>query len=87
MVLTTVEFMLDRLAQEILSMVDIYPLMRSYKMNITLAQYIKFKNKDESIKATIDGTEMFVPLASANRHYAEILKQVKEGTLTIKDAD
>ena len=56
-------------------------------MNITLAQYIKFKNKDESIKATIDGTEMFVPLDPDNRHYAEILKQVKEGTLTIKDAD
>ena len=33
------------------------------------------------------GIEIFVPLDPANRHYAEILKQVKEGTLTIKDAD
>jgi hypothetical protein len=30
---------------------------------------------------------MFVPLDPNNRHYAEILRQVKEGTLTIKDAD
>ena len=58
-------------------------------MNITQAQYIKnnISNKNEVIKATIDGTEMFVSLDPANRHYAEILKQVKEGTLTIKDAD
>ena len=39
------------------------------------------------IKATIDGTEMFVPTDPANTDYAEILKQVNEGTLTIKDAD
>jgi hypothetical protein len=58
-------------------------------MNITSAQYIKnnISNKNEVIKATIDGTEMFVSLDPANRHYAEILRQVKEGTLTIKDAD
>jgi hypothetical protein len=39
------------------------------------------------IKATIDGVELQVPKDPNNRHYAEILKQVKEGTLTIKDAD
>ncbi len=54
-------------------------------MNITLAQYTT--TEKTIIKTTIDGTEMFVPLDPANRHYAEILKQVKEGTLTIKDAD
>ena len=54
-------------------------------MNITSAQYL---NKEKSIiKVTIDGQEWFVPLDPANRHYAEILKQVKEGTLTIKDAE
>ena len=42
---------------------------------------------NQGVKATIDGTEMFVPLDPTNRHYAEILKQVKAGTLTIKDAD
>ena len=40
-----------------------------------------------AIEATIDGKLCFVPLDPDNRHYAEILKQVKEGTLTIKDAD
>ena len=58
-------------------------------MNITQAQYFKnnISNKNEAIKATIDGQEWFVPLDPDNRHYAEILKQVKEGTLTIKDAE
>jgi len=40
-----------------------------------------------SINATIDGVTMSVPLDPANRHYAEILRQVEEGTLTIEDAD
>ena len=54
-------------------------------MNIISAQYT---NKEKStIKVTIDGQEWFVPLDPNNRHYAEILKQVKEGTLTIKDAE
>tara|TARA_R100000951_G_scaffold9488_1_gene8400 strand:+ start:1512 stop:1697 length:186 start_codon:yes stop_codon:yes gene_type:complete len=39
------------------------------------------------IQATIDGTEMFVPLDPDNRHYAEIQKQVAAGTLTIEEAD
>jgi hypothetical protein len=56
-------------------------------MNITSAQYIEFENKVVNINATIDGQKMIVPLDPDNRHYAEILKQVKEGTLTIKDAD
>ena len=58
-------------------------------MNITVAQY----NVDEidghnvSIQATIDGQELSVPLDLANRHYAEIMRQVAAGTLTIQDAD
>ena len=56
-------------------------------MNITSAQYIAPEGVNDSIKATIDGTEMFVPINSANRHYAEILRQVAAGTLTIADAD
>ena len=58
-------------------------------MIITNAQYlIDLVSRDNiSIKATIDGTEMFVPINSANRHYAEILRQVAAGTLTIADAD
>ena len=42
---------------------------------------------NSSITATIDGVELSVPLDPANRHYAEILKQVAAGTLTIQDAD
>ena len=56
-------------------------------MNITSAQYIKVNNENDNIKIIIDGKEMSVPLDPANRHYAEILKQVNAGTLTIKDAD
>ena len=58
-------------------------------MNISSAQYIKdlLLGKTNVIKATIDGEVVSVPLDPDNRHYAEILKQVKEGTLTIKDAD
>ena len=44
----------------------------------------------DTVKLTIDGmddTQMFVPLDPANTNYAEIMKQVADGTLTIKDAD
>jgi len=40
-----------------------------------------------SIQATIDGINSVVPLDPDNRHYAEIMRQVQEGTLTIQDAD
>ena len=56
-------------------------------MNITSAQYIANEGANTSIQATIDGQEMFVPLDPDNRHYAEIMRQVNEGTLTIQDAD
>ena len=56
-------------------------------MNITLAQYIALDSVNESIIATIDGTEMQVPLDPDNRHYAEIQKQVAAGELTIAAAD
>ena len=58
-------------------------------MNITSAQYIKSRDGTDntSIKATINEKVWFVPLDPDNTDYAEILKQVKEGTLTIKDAD
>jgi len=57
-------------------------------MNITSAQYIvDMDDNNSSVQATIDGQEMSVPLDPANRHYAEILKQVEAGTLTIADAE
>ena len=59
-------------------------------MNIT--EVSKIKNPDGSentkiLKATIDGIVHWTPKNDSNRYYAEILEQVKEGTLTIKDAD
>jgi hypothetical protein len=58
------------------------------EMNITTAQYqADIDGNNSSIKATIDGQELHVPLDPANRHYAEILKQVEAGTLTIQEAD
>jgi len=58
-------------------------------MNITKAKYMSCTElkTNTSIVSTIDGIEMTVPLDPDNRHYAEILKQVEEGTLTIEDAD
>ena len=56
-------------------------------MDITNAKYNATDNINCSVNATIDGTEMSVPLDPANRHYAEIMRQVDAGTLTIEDAD
>ena len=57
-------------------------------MNITSAQYVQdWKGNNAVINATIDGIEMSVPLDPANRHYAEIMRQVEAGELTIQDAE
>ena len=56
-------------------------------MNITSAQYVlNVDGENDNIKATIDGTEMFVPLDPANRHYQAIQEWVAEGN-TIEEAD
>ena len=39
------------------------------------------------IEVTIGDKTSHVPVHVGNRHYDEIMKQVKEGTLTIKDSD
>jgi len=59
------------------------------QINITSAQYTLDIDgvTNASIKATIDGHELFVPLDPSNRHYAEIMRQVDAGTLTIQDAE
>ena len=61
-------------------------------MIIENAKYIKAPlgnpdNENTGIKATIDGVESWVPMDPDNTHYAEILRQVAAGTLTIADAD
>ena len=47
------------------------------------------KEKDvvASVSCTIDGVGVTVPMDKNNIHYAEILKQVEDKTLTIADAD
>jgi len=58
------------------------------EINITSAQYrADEQGQNFSIKATVDGVEMFVPLVTGNRHYDEIMRQVEAGTLTIQDAE
>ena len=57
------------------------------KLNITSAQYLVWhEGRIAAIKATIDNQELFVPLDPANTHYAEIMRQVEAGTLTIQEA-
>jgi len=58
-------------------------------MNITSAQYkLNIEGtENDSIQATIDGIEMSLPIDPVNRHYAEIMRQVDAGTLTIADAE
>ena len=60
-----------------------------HKMTIKNCKYFRTptSTKDECIIATIDGVECFVPIDEANRHYAEIKRQVDAGELTIEDAD
>ena len=60
-------------------------------MNIKEAKYHKneITKENVSISITLNNSNalMSVPMDEDNTDYAEILKQVKEGTLTIKDAD
>jgi hypothetical protein len=55
-------------------------------MNIT--SVIKHMDDETHIlMCVIDGQTICVPLDPNNRHYAEILRQVAAGDLTIADAD
>jgi hypothetical protein len=56
-------------------------------MVITDAKYMERKGTNFCVKATIDGELMHIPLDAGNRHYAEILKQVADSTITIADSD
>lgn len=57
------------------------------EMTIENAIYIQSFGSNSGVLATIDGVEMSVPLDPNNRHYAEILRQVESGNLTIADAE
>ena len=57
------------------------------EMNITSAKYVAYDGVNDHIDIVIDGDTYSVPLDPANRHYAEIQRQVAAGELTIQDAD
>ena len=55
---------------------------------ITSAQYSQnILGENNSIIAEIEGQKLSVPLDQANRHYAEIMRQVEAGTLVIQEAE
>ena len=65
-------------------------------MKIESAKYLRSKIVDENVStstdnigiiATIDGKSWTVPLDLANSDYAEIMRQVDEGELTIEEAE
>ncbi len=57
-------------------------------MNITAAQYVAgMGGNNVSIKATVDGVELSVPIDPSNRHYAAILRAVAYDGLIILPAD
>ena len=65
-------------------------------MEIKNAKYVTEKHTDDngeeedivvSVSCMIDGVGVTVPMDENNMHYAEILNQVEEKTLTIADAD
>jgi hypothetical protein len=58
------------------------------EMNITSAKYIApITGEPNTILAVIDSYNTSVPMNPANRHYAEIMRQVDAGELTIAPAE
>ena len=61
-------------------------------MKIENAKYTKNKTPDgwtdnRGIQCTINGENSWVPISNDNRHYAEIMRQVDAGELTIEEAE
>jgi len=56
-------------------------------MDITSAQYFAYNGENTSINIIVDGMQLSVPIDPANRHYAEIMRQVEAGELTIQAAE
>ena len=57
-------------------------------VNITYAKYLNdISGELIAIRADIGGRTCVVPLDPTNSDYAEIMRQVEAGELTIQDAD
>jgi len=57
------------------------------QMIIESPQYVSLNGENIAVTATIDGQALSVPLDPANRHYAEIIRQVEAGELVIQEAE
>ena len=58
------------------------------EFKIENAKYIKYFPEDiPIIEVLFDNELLYVPQEAGNRHYVEIMKQVKAGTLTIEPAE
>ena len=58
------------------------------EMDITAAKYLADNGENIAIEFIVDGKIMHVSAgATGNRHYAEIMRQVDAGELTIADAE
>ena len=58
------------------------------EVTITNAVYVKDTNDTiQCVNAEIDGVLVSIPMDEDNRHYAEIMRQVEAGELTIADAE
>ena len=58
--------------------------------NIKTAKYLKNEEGTKNYAIHIvhtNGDQSTVPLSLGNRDYRNLLEKIKEGTLTIKDAD
>lgn len=71
------------------TLLSITQRQRSYKMVITSAKYINGPEglENTAIEIVVNNMPMSVPLNPANSDYAEIMRQVNAGELTIADAD
>ena len=57
-------------------------------MEIKNAKYVEDKDGNKiGISCNFGDKVISAPIHASNRHYEEIMRQVKEGTITIKDAD
>ena len=57
------------------------------QINITSAQYFQSYGENYGIWITVDDKNVGVPIDPANRHYAEIMRQVEAGELVIQEAE
>ena len=59
----------------------------SQTISVTLDDVEKTTEVITGINCLFDGEEINAPIEESNRHYAEIKRQVDNGTITIADAE